>query len=67
MKLTIREIEGMVELGKTDPSMEKYLQDAKVYWVLKGSPKGKEIFRERPESIEEAEVRILHTRYGGTP
>lgn len=65
MKLTIHEIEGIVELAKTDPSMEKYLQDAKVYWILKGSPEGKRIFRERPETEQEAEFRIMHTRYGG--
>lgn len=58
------DIEGMVFLAKTDPGMHDLLSQSFEYYILKGKPKGPQIFRERPKTEAEREYEFMNTRYG---
>jgi hypothetical protein len=58
------ELEGMDHLADSDLGMRDLLLQCREYYILKGSPTGPRIFREREETAAEAEHRIMNTRYG---
>jgi hypothetical protein len=57
------EIEGMMELARTDPGMYELLAKAKVYYALKGKPSGPTIWAYKPNS-EERRQTLMNTPYG---
>jgi hypothetical protein len=61
--LTRAEVEGMIALANTDTGMLELLEKAKVYYTLKGSPRGPAIWAHKP-TPEERRQTMMNTRYG---
>ncbi len=57
------EIEGMIELAKTDAGMLDLLEKAKSYYALKGSPGGPSIWAYKLTAAEQRTLR-MNTTYG---